>query len=68
MTSIKSTPTCIACSRPHHDADGMCSVKYGGSTYHICFGCIDGLKLVADAKRNEIERQALISAVRPNDL
>lgn len=61
MISIPEVPTCIGCSHTDKEVDGMCSVRPGGSRYFLCFTCIDGLKLVADAMRDEIERQTVIA-------
>lgn len=63
MISIPEVPTCIACSREQKDADGIFSMRPGGSRYWLCFGCVDSLKVIADARRAEWERQATITMV-----
>lgn len=55
MISIPEVPTCIACSREQKDVSGMCGVRPAGSRYHLCFDCIDGLKLIADTARKTTE-------------
>jgi len=69
----KVTPTCIGCSRPKEESEGMVGIHHGGMPTWLCWGCIDGLKLIVDAARRDAAkvkpmRLAVVSSDRyPED-
>jgi hypothetical protein len=49
----KANPTCVGCNRTHEESEGIIAIHKGGMPTWLCFGCIDGLKLIVDAARRD---------------